>query len=124
MLEYFELFSGSADFKEPCEKTFLAVEEARKEAHRLSSQKKLAAAEMRESKAARQESERYAAIAADLDRLRTKLVLLKRASLVRMYPTLLLFRFAHLLFSTFCPMKHHPRVKCSPPPPFLCSLLH
>ena len=56
MLEFFEVFCGSAELREPCESAFVTVEDARKEAHVLLAARKLAVVDAKESKAAREEA--------------------------------------------------------------------
>ena len=77
MLDFFEVFCGSAELREPCETANQEVEEARREVHSKQALRKLALAEARDTKAAREEADRYEALTSAADDLRLRLVLLK-----------------------------------------------
>jgi structural maintenance of chromosome 1 len=77
MLDYFELFCGSADHKGPFDAAKAALEDARKDSHGKALLKRTAAGEVKDLRASKEEAERHAAVSAELAALRTRLMLMK-----------------------------------------------
>jgi structural maintenance of chromosome 1 len=77
MLQYFELFCGSAELQAPFAAAQAALEEARKEQHTRALARKTVQGEVRDLRAAKEEADRHAEMSAEVERLRTRHMLLK-----------------------------------------------
>jgi len=77
MREYFELFCGSGDLREGFERAEARLEDARKETHTRSTLRRNALIDVRDLRAAKEESEAHEVLAGEVESLRTRLLLVK-----------------------------------------------
>jgi structural maintenance of chromosome 1 len=77
MRDYFELFCGSGELKEPFERAEVRLEESRKEQLTRATLRRTTTLEVKDLRAAKEESEKHDALAKEVEGLRTRLMLVK-----------------------------------------------